>query len=176
MEAAMTVLALDPGSENSAYVLLDATGRVLDHGLFANEIVLGVVRDSGADVLAVEMIASYGMAVGASVFTTCVWIGRFVQEWAPRPHALVYRRAVKMHLCGNARAKDANVRQALLDLYGDGTRQTACGVKSKPGPLYGIKKDEWAALAVGVTYQAGVNNKTLLKQIADLEALARKAG
>jgi hypothetical protein len=59
-----------------------------------------------------------------------------------------------MHLCGNARAKDANVRQALLDLYGDGTRQTACGVKSKPGPLYGIKKDEWAALAVGLTYQA----------------------
>jgi hypothetical protein len=155
MEATMTVIAIDPGSEDSAYVLLDTTGRVLDHGLFANEIVLGVVRDSGADVLAVEKIASYGMAVGASVFDTCMWIGRFVQEWTPRPHTLVYRRDVKLHLCGNARAKDANVRQALLDLYGDGTRQTACGTKAKPGPLYGIKKDEWAALAVGVTYQAG---------------------
>jgi hypothetical protein len=126
-----------------------------------------VTRLLGADVLAVEMIASYGMAVGASVFDTCIWIGRFVQAWDPRPHALVYRRDVKLHLCGSARAKDANVRQALLDLYGDGTRQTACGVKSKPGPLYGIKKDE---------YQAGANNKTLLKQIADLEALARKVG
>jgi hypothetical protein len=152
----MTVLAIDPGSENSAYVLLDAAGRVLDHGLFANEIVLGVVRDSGADVLAVEMIASYGMAVGASVFDTCVWIGRFIQVRPDYLPALVYRRDVKLHLCGNARAKDANIRQALLDLYGDGTRQVACGTKAKPGPLYGIKKDEWAALAVGVTYQAGL--------------------
>ena len=54
------------------------------------------------------------------------WIGRFADRWetgprlvsdipARRPAMLVYRRDVKLHLCGQARAKDANVRQALID-------------------------------------------------------------
>jgi hypothetical protein len=29
----------------------------------------------------------------------------------------------------------------------------AVGLKATPGPLYGFKKDMWAALAVAVTYE-----------------------
>lgn len=104
--------------------------------------------------LAIEMIASYGMPVGREVFETCVWIGRFQQAWhSPEDVRLVYRKDVKLHLCGTAKAKDANVRQALLDLYprtgGGATPQI--GTKAKPGPLYGVSSHAWPALAVAVT-------------------------
>jgi len=98
------------------------------------------------DTLAIEMIASYGMAVGREVFETCVWIGRFQQVWrSPESVRLVYRRDVKLHLCGNPRAKDPNIRQALIDLLGP------AGTKKQPGPTYGVKSHAWAALGVAVT-------------------------
>ncbi len=128
--------------------------------------VLDRIRDSAATVLAVEMIASYGMAVGKDVFATAVWSGRFSQrwnDWHAAGHGLlvpVYRRDVKLHLCGSARAKDANVRQALIDRFGPG-KDRAIGVKASPGPLHGVSSHVWSALAVAVT-------------VADVEA-AREA-
>jgi hypothetical protein len=95
------------------------------------------------------MIASYGMPVGASTFETCLWIGRFI-ELARTESRLVYRKDIKMHLCGSMRAKDGNVRQALIDLIGEQ------GTKKDKGPTYGISSHSWAALAVAV-YTA--NNK-----------------
>lgn len=100
--------------------------------------------------LAIEMIASYGMAVGSEVFDTCIWIGRFIQAWNG-PYTQVFRKDVKMHLCGQTKAKDANVRQALIDRFGPG-KDKAIGTKKNPGPLYGISGDIWAALAVAVTH------------------------
>src|SRR5678809_428964 len=88
---------------------------------------------------AIEMIASYGMAVGREVFETCLWIGRFVQA-ARGEHTLVYRRDVKMHLCGNNAARDSNIRQALIDRFGPG-KDKAIGRKALPGPLYGVSAD-----------------------------------
>jgi hypothetical protein len=86
------------------------------------------------------------MPVGREVFETCVWIGRFQQVWRdPEAVKLVYRRDVKLHLCGNSRAKDANIRQALIDKLGP------VGTKAAPGPLYGVRSHAWAAVAVAVT-------------------------
>ena len=145
------VLAIDPGPEQSAWVLWDGS-RVLGQGIEANKDVLEMVESSlggyGPD-FAIEMIASYGMAVGESTFETCVWIGRFIQAGHPTPATKVYRREVKLNLCGSMRAKDANVRQALIDRLGPQ------GTKKEPGPLYGIKSHTWAALAVAVTYLDG---------------------
>ncbi|MGH7470493.1 MAG: hypothetical protein ACRENP_21315 [Longimicrobiales bacterium] len=50
-----------------------------------------------------------------------------------------------MHLCKNPKAKDQNIRQALIDLLG------APGTKKNPGPTYGISGDAWSALAIAVT-------------------------
>lgn len=148
------IIAIDPGSEQSAYVEYYKDGRVHSFGKRPNEELINwdVLRYSGKlsnSFLAIEMIASYGMPVGASVFDTCVWIGRFIQAWNG-PYELVYRRDVKLHLCGQARAKDGNVRQAIIDRFGG--KEKAIGRKASPGPLYGVSGDTWQALAVAITY------------------------
>jgi hypothetical protein len=158
------ILALDPGSEQTAHVVYDEQLRaIVGMGIKANAETLTVVSGlaRARDVrCVVEMVASYGMAVGREVFETVYWIGRFSEAWAQQrwlefgeytgAERLV-RRDVKMHLCGNNAAKATNIRAALLDRFGPG-KERAVGVKAKPGPLYGVKADCWAALALAVTY------------------------
>jgi hypothetical protein len=149
----MSLLAIDPGSSESAYVILDGA-RLIEFAKIENEALLARLpffRDA-ADHLAIEMIASYGMAVGREVFDTCVWIGRFIQAW-DGGYTRVFRKDVKLHLCGQPRAKDGNIRQALIDKYGG--KEAAIGKKHSPGPLYGVSADVWAALAVAVTHSEG---------------------
>lgn len=142
------ILAIDPGTEESGWVYF-WNGKVVGSGVDPNRDVLAKIRESGADVLAIEMVASYGMPVGREVFETCVWIGRMVESWrSPESVKLVYRKDVKLHLCGSPRAKDANIRQALIDRVGPQ------GVKASPGPTYGVKSHAWAALGVAVTAES----------------------
>jgi hypothetical protein len=147
------VLAVDPGTTSSAWVVYDSTSRAVEGRWFGeNEAVLDcfrATRPGWVDVAVIEKVESYGMAVGAEVFETVWWSGRFAEALHPLPVGRLPRRAVKLHLCGSARAKDANVRQALLDRFGG---SEAVGRKADPGPLYGVHGDLWAALAVAVTW------------------------
>lgn len=146
----MIVLAIDPGPVESAYVFYDAkVQRPIQWKKAPNKAVRLVAGVTCPDVLAIEMIASYGMPVGAEVFQTCVAIGRFIERYGGEPRLLT-RKAVVTHLCGSAKAKDANVRQVLIDRFGPG-KELAIGKKATPGPLYGMNGDCWAALAVAVT-------------------------
>lgn len=149
----MTLIAIDPGPTESAYVVYDGQ-RVILHNHIDNEAMRRFVPSVDVDALAIEGIACYGMPVGRETFDACIWIGRFIETWVSNyclPWELVYRSEVKSHLCRSMKAKDANVRQALLDRFGPG-KKLAQGTKAKPGPLYGISEHKWAALAVAVTY------------------------
>jgi len=144
------LLAIDPGTTSSAYILYEHE-MIFGKGKVENEAMLDIIRDTIFDTLVVEAIASFGMSVGAEVFTTCIWVGRFIQVCADKgragsPYALMYRGEIKMHLCHSMRAKDSNIRQALIDRLGKP------GSKKNPGPTYGISGDEWSALAVAVTF------------------------
>ena len=145
----VSVLAIDPGTRESGWVLFDGKS-VSNSGVQRNEDVLAMIsgwRDRDTR-LATEVFQAMGMAVGAEVFETCIWIGRFVQAWhTPGEVLRIKRTQVKLQLCGTARAKDANVRQALIDAVG------APGTKANPGPTYGVKSHAWSALAVAVTAQ-----------------------
>lgn len=144
------ILAIDPGPVESGWVLFEESptgdsGPIVAHGTTRNEQLLTMVFQTEA-VLAIEMVASYGMPVGAEVFETVRWIGRFQQaSLQPDDVLLVYRLDVKMHLCKTPKAKDANIRQALIDLLGPP------GTKKNQGPTYGIAGDAWSALAIAVT-------------------------
>jgi hypothetical protein len=144
------LLAIDPGPTESAYIVFDGA-QILGSGIDANADLLACFHREQFEVdhVAIEAIQSFGMAVGAETFNTCIWIGRYI-EAAQAPSTLVYRSQVKLHLCQNARAKDTNIRQALLDRYGG--KVEAVGRKATPGPLYGIKSHCWSALAVAVTW------------------------
>jgi hypothetical protein len=152
----MNILAIDPGPIESAFVLWDGE-RVLSKGKVKNARLLETLNAIGVGAtdqpcLVIEQVASYGMAVGKDVFETVFWSGRFAQKWL-RDWKRVPRKDVKMHLCGTMRAKDSNIRQALIDRFGKP------GVKAAPNTIYGedgskekkLRADEWQALALAVT-------------------------
>jgi hypothetical protein len=144
-----TILAIDPGTSQSAWLRYDGS-RPQGFGITENNILVKALRSGGLpDVVVIEKVESYGMAVGAEVFDTVLWAGRFAEAAHRVPVVLLPRRAVKLALCGDSRAKDANIRQALLDRFGG---SAAVGRKAAPGPLYGIARDVWSALAIAVTY------------------------
>ncbi|MFK5689580.1 hypothetical protein ACI3EY_07925 [Ornithinimicrobium sp. LYQ92] len=151
----MRILAIDPGNIESGWCVIDAdTCRPLDFGKTDNEDLLERLQLSGlvVDKAVIEMVASYGMAVGKTVFDTCVWVGRFY-ETIPYTHIpvdLVYRQPVKVHHCHSAKAKDSNVRQALVDRFAPGQPNHGKGTKAEPGWFHGFRADIWQAYALAV--------------------------
>lgn len=144
------ILAIDPGSEQSAFLKL-VGARPAAFGIRANDEMLAMLRlgipgGEPVDVVVIEQMQYYGMAVGREVFDTVHWAGRFTEAAHPLPVEQLSRKAVAAAVCNDARAKDANVRLALIDRFG-GTPAIRKG-----GPLYGISKDVWAALGVAVTH------------------------
>jgi hypothetical protein len=135
------ILAIDPGPVESAFVRWDG-GSVLEKGKVPNaELLTSLYSKAGKATLVLEMVASYGMAVGVEVFETVFWIGRFYEAYSG-PKCRVKRLKIKLHHCQDSRAKDSNIRQALIDRLG------APGTKKNPGVTYGVSKDVWSALAI----------------------------
>ena len=151
------ICAIDPGPAQSAWVVF-GDHEIRSCGIENNLALIDRLRAlrelEAVSTLVIEGVQSFGMPVGREVFETCVWSGRFIQAW-DKPYRTLGRREIKLELCGSARAKDANIRQALIDDFpatgGGKVRQV--GTKAKPGPLYGVKADIWSALAVAVVYQ-----------------------
>ena len=175
----MRVLAIDPGNTDSGYALIDGdTCQPLEVGKIDNEQLLDALLDwclgdldaitdvderppGSVDRIAIEMVASYGMAVGKEVFETCVWIGRYAQladVYATAvPCDLVYRRDVKLHHCGSVKAKDSNIAQALVDRFAPGQPNRGKGTKAAPGWFHGFAADMWQAYALAVLVADRVN-------------------
>lgn len=151
----MRVLAIDPGNFQSAYVVWDgeeiAEMGIVENGWLLDELRI-IINAQDISVVVIEMVASYGMPVGKTIFDTVVMIGELKQicfYWTCEVE-LVTRSKVKMHHCHSNRAKDSNIRQALVDRFGE------VGTKNKPNPRFEkalpekLAKDKWAAFAIAV--------------------------
>ena len=148
----MKVLAIDPGNRQSAWCMIDGeTLKPLSFGKEENQVVLDAVQHLSYDSVVIERVASYGMAVGRDVFETCEWVGRFTQA-ARVPPDYVYRQEEKLHICGDSRAKDTNIRRALIDRFAQHDIKNGKGTKKNPDWFYGFSADVWQAYAVAVTY------------------------
>ena len=150
------VMGVDPGPEESSYVVWDGKS-ILDKFSGPNSDLLWILRSSGRlpaviETVVFEQVESYGMAVGREVFETVFETGRLYQQADRAQHNVVLmpRKEVKIHLCGSLRAKDTNIRHAILDRMGG--KREAVGLKKTPGPLYGIKSHQWSALAIAITW------------------------
>lgn len=135
----MIYFGIDPGPVTSTAVAFDGqrVTKVLE--LPPVELALAIEFDQ----VACEWVECFGMAVGKEVFQTVYNIG--LLAGCMRDMRLIPRRDVKLNLCRSSRAKDGNVRQALIDRLGP------VGTKKAPGPCYGVSGHAWAALAVAVT-------------------------
>lgn len=166
-ESPPVILGLDPGTYESAWAVYDpATGKLETAGQVANRVMATMLREQcwfappGRElVLVIEMLKSYGNALGDSVLETCVWIGRFIEAWTwpdlgRRQTGQVVRlprKTIVTVLCNNPRANDTNVRAELMNRFGR-SRDRSIGTKAAPGPLYCVKRDMWSALAVAIVY------------------------
>lgn len=179
----MQIFAIDPGNVQSAYVLMRLNGEFADGKLLYDKETIEFIDFAKTDNgqvkerlmqwafnanegyhLVIERIQMLGMPAGRSVFETSEWVGRFTEaaDGFGTVADYVYRVDEKVTLCGNSRAKDANIRQALIDRYAKFDFKTGHGTKANPDTLYGFKADIWAALAVATTWleqQAGNSEK-----------------
>lgn len=155
----MNVLAIDPGNVMSGWCIIDdQTLKPIDFNKTENHLLLEFLDREGNVIpvhkVVIERVASYGMAVGKEVFQTCEWIGRFTQraEDLGYPVEYIYRRQEKLHICGDSKAKDSNIRQALIDRFAEHDLKNGKGTKDHPDWFYGFRSDVWTAYAVGLTY------------------------
>lgn len=157
----MYILAIDPGPLESAYVLLDENLKPIDFQKIKNDLLYEKLKsktfgtaafDVSKTDLVFEKVESYGMAVGAEVFETVFWTGRFWEAGLPMSVMRIGRKEVKLNLCNDSRAKDSNIKQALIDRFAFGVPNGGKGTVKAPGWFYGFAADVWQAYALGVTY------------------------
>lgn len=153
----MKILAIDPGDQKSGFCLMDDY-KPVRFGKTENFMLLSLIMhsDMDFDVAVIECVASYGKAVGANVFDTCIWIGRFWEAVRENREGVevktVYRLDEKMAICHDSRAKDTNIRRALIDRFAVFDKKNGKGQKNHKDTFYGFKADVWSAFAVGVTW------------------------
>ena len=151
------VICIDPGTTESGMIIFNGR-HVFRPTIAENEELLAFIkRYRGANHLVIEGVASYGMPVGVSTFETVEWIGRFREAFGFERTTRIFRKDVKMFLCGNMRAKDAHIRQRIIDIFPPtgGGANPQIGIKRQPGPLYGVTSHAMSALALGMTYKYG---------------------
>jgi len=146
----MFILGIDPGNVQSAFILFDSEkGIIVDKGILENNVFLEKLsslysQEVKPDICILEQIKCYGMVMGETTIETVFWSGRIIQHVIACGGTFerMGRIEIKNVLCRSSRAKDGQVRQRLIDLYGEP------GTKANPGITYKISKDLWSALAV----------------------------
>ena len=147
----MTVIGIDPGPIESAYVMWDGSA-VLDKGDVDNDVFRRLLqKDEWTDHCAIEQIRGFGVMASDALFDTCWWTGRFFDAFGEHRTTMVPRKEAAKHICGvGGISKDQFVREAIIARFGG--KERAIGSKKSPGPLYGISGHKWAALAVALTW------------------------
>jgi hypothetical protein len=142
------ILAIDPGNEQSAFVVFDEkTEKILDFGKFDNEALYLQVRllSETTDVCCIEMLSAYGQ-VGKTVLDTCVWCGIFAEAYGRHKVEFLFRKSIVTALTGSPRSNDSAIRTLMITRFGNGNTRS----KQTGNILEGLTADMWQALAIAV--------------------------
>lgn len=181
------VLAIDPGPLSSAWLVYDKELRTPVQWAFEpnDEVLINTqFHPQYISAVAIEHIQHYGrgMPVGADVFETCIWIGRFIEAVGLQSWVLIKNPRIRTCLCGTATANGRQIKQALIDRFG-GKDKAIGGVKCPkckgkgwvgrgrpvcpvcngqrwahpPGLLHDLTEHIWSALAVAVCWSEQSN-------------------
>lgn len=152
----MRLLAIDPGTTKSGYVILeDGVLAKCRHDIpnwHLRELCLTWEHRS-----VIEKVECYGSVIGESTLETVYWSGIFdesMNKSSPYMTDRIGRKEIKLHLTGRPQAKDKDIRQAIIDRYPEtgGGKTPQIGLKASPGPLFGVSSHSWAALALALTW------------------------
>ena len=151
----MLVIGIDPGTKESGYISWDGK-NIIAKGIADNASLLNDIRARAIEgIIVIEGIQYFGKPSGSDVFKTCYFIGR-IMEAAGIPiekqeQHLVYRKNIKLFLCGTVRAKDKDIRQALIDRLGKEITK-------------GVFSHVWSALALAIVAWEIRSEKIHLKE------------
>ena len=145
-------IGLDPGTTKTGWVVFDPKEEAVLHaGHDPNDFIMDLLDTCGpGDKVFMECFAAQGMPLGESSIETVRWEGRFIER-ARTEVCRISRREIKVLICNSSRAKDANIRQALVDLYAYGHPNHGYGTVKEPSPLRclkGTSSHGFSALAV----------------------------
>lgn len=186
------LLGIDPGTRETAMVATDCREIVVAEYVPNAEVFKRLDAATEAHWtrrphVVVEGIQAMGMIVGQETFDTAVLVGRIVQHCIHRKltYSIVYRGDVKRTMCGTSLAKDANIRQAVIDAFGSdsvvfGVRCEACrsskarrakcptcagtGFTQQPHAASRVTGHCWQALAVAVAFNRMTNGGHCVSQ------------
>lgn len=160
------VLGIDPGPKTSGVVVLDVRSwppAVLSANQTTDDplhLMPPWMDRRDEWVVVVEWLTSYGAAIGAEVLDTARAVGRLeerARRYGVATH-LVTRTDVKLELTQSRRSKEAQVCEAIRQIYRDagkangGGADPCRGTKAQPGPLFGVAGHAWDALAVALAW------------------------
>lgn len=152
------LLCLDPGSTKSAWIIYQPGHKQIINGfgIEENEKVARRISDMtlSFDEVICERVSGfmggYGdqKSIGKDIIDTAIWIGRYWQaaEYSSKIFITMSRKTIAAKLTGMAKYGDKEVRAALIKRFGEP------GTIKAPGLLYGVSRDLWAALGVGVAF------------------------
>lgn len=172
----MKIMAIDPGTTESAYVILDDQYQILSADKVGNDVILSIIADApGLDAVIIEDIeprysstdkSAAGAVMGQSTIETIKAFGRF--SWQASLRGLmvgsIFRRDERSCLIPTKRNglpplpetapkhADGQIRVSLIRRFARHDKERGRGTMANPDTFYGFHGDMWQAMAVGVTW------------------------
>jgi hypothetical protein len=161
-------VGIDPGTYASGVCVLDTSRRRVllafhDKNVFIPYRLQGFLSKAGIDrfTTTLEKMRKYGVGAGETVFTTCIWQGRFIQ-WLQTKYKSkcfsVSSPEIKLCFLGTTRGVSKTaVKHAILESFpkDGGGKTPEIGTKKDPGSLFEMKSatgyHHWDALATSMT-------------------------
>lgn len=165
----MRLLAIDPGTTQSAYAMLNEDYSLVSAAKVENEVLLTLVKDGEWDEMAIECMEARHVVngvIGSETYDTCYWIGRYEQVAHDRgkPVHRIYRTQERTRLIPTKKNKlpphpdtvgqgaDSQIRATLIRRFAKHDKKNGKGKAAHKDVFYGFAKDMWSAFAVGVVH------------------------